>query len=356
MRSLPLTLLAVATLLTPAAALAASPDGAPTTARYFEITGLVYGDQKIDASGKIAVIDGELTASVGCNSIGGPVSLDGDALTITGPTLTTEMACPGAYGDAEAGLIKVLGLGTFHITSGSWDAEGGRILTVELTVTGPPTSSGAPDEPSASGPIATILDPGPFVSCPPLPVDTGTTSVGGGPVSGGGSGSSSGSGGSGSTGSGTSGSTGTGTASPGTEVVPPDPGTITEPDATPGSEPAATPIDLPASSGSVDPAPPVPAPPVPAPDASFSLGQTEPDPIGGDPNVGKPPVDGVCYGSLGAGQVEAVGGVPKAADAQDLAARDTTSSAAPVLPALIALIALLIVGGGLSRRRHPTAE
>jgi heat shock protein HslJ len=346
MRSAPLILLAAAALLLPATALAASADPgappAPSQARYFEIHGLVYGDQKIDAMGKMSIENGQLSASVGCNMIGGPVSIVGDILTITGPTQMTEMACPGTNGDAEAGFIKVLGLGTFHLTPTSWDADGGQIFAVELTVTGP-ASSGPPDEPVSSGPVATIVDPAPFASCPPMPIDSGTT-VGGGPVSGGDS--SSGSSGSGSSGSG---STGTGTASPGTEVVPPDPGTITDPGMTPGSEPgatadtkpAATAVDLPLESGSVDPMPP-------APDASgiYIL----PDPIGQDPNSGKPPVDGICYGSLGAGQVEADGGVPKAANAEDLAARDAAAVTSPVLPALIALIVLLLVGGGLSRR------
>lgn len=351
MRSAPLILLAAAALLLPATALAATADPAappaPSQGRYFEIRGLVYGDQKIDAMGKMSIDDGALSASVGCNSLGSPATLDGDTVTIIRPIVMTQMACPGTNDDVTGVLGKVLDIGTFQITAGSWDGDGGQILTVELTVTGP-ASSGPPDEPVSSGPVATIVDPAPFESCPPMPIDNGTTSVGGGPVSSGGT--SSGSSGSG---SGSSGSTGTGTTSPGTEVVPPDPGTITDPGLTPGSEPGATAetkptstaIDLPLGSGSVDPTPP-------APDASGIY--VLPPPIGQDPNVGKPPVDGICYASLGAGQVEADGGVPKAANAEDLAARDAAAVASPVLPALIALVVLLLVGAGLARRSRTT--
>ena len=80
MRTLPLVLVAAAALLSPATALAG---GAPApTARYFVITGLVLGDQKADASGKMGIEGDRFFASVGCNTIGGTVSVDGDTVTI----------------------------------------------------------------------------------------------------------------------------------------------------------------------------------------------------------------------------------------------------------------------------------
>jgi len=301
MRSLSLTLLAVAALLTPTAAMAASPVAPPaTTARYFEIRGLVLGATKLDVGGKIAVEVSKLMASAGCNMIGGEVRVDGDTVMIVGPTFMTEMACPGSNGDAEALLIKILALGTFKITDGAWLADGGEIITVEIPASVPGPVGSPPDEPVTSGPKPTIVDPGPdgpTQTCPPMPADYGTNPLGSGPADGPASG-----GGSGSSGSSGSGSTGTGAVTPGTVTVEPDATSGSEPGATPGSEPAATPEtepaatanDLPLASGSVDPQPPAP----PAPGETLPVVKTDPDPgfIGKDPNVGKPLVD-PCYGS-----------------------------------------------------------
>jgi heat shock protein HslJ len=361
MRSLSLTLLAVAALLTPTVAMAATPAATPAaTTRYFEIRGLVLGGTKLEVVGKIAVEGSKLVASAGCNMIGGEVRVDGDTVTIVGPTFMTEMACPGTNGDAEALLIKILALGTFKITDGGWLAKGGEIITVEIPASIPGPVGSPPDEPVTSGPIATIVDPppgGPTQTCPPISADYGTNPIdsgpAGGPVSGGGSGSS----GSGSSGSG---STGTGTATPGTGIVEPDarsgsePGTTpaSEPEATPETEPAATANDLPLETGSVDPQPPAP----PNPGETFPLGQTDPDPglTGKDPNVGKPLVD-PCYGvSLGAGQVEAdLQAAPNAAAFDDSTARDAAvASPGLVLPMAFGLIVLVLAGAAADRKRR----
>ncbi len=315
MRSLSLTLLAIAALLTPTAAMAASPAPATTTARYFEIKGLVLGATKLGVGGKLAIEGSKLMASAGCNMIGGEVSVDGDKVTIVGPTSMTEMACPGANGDAEAILIKILALGTFKITATAWDADGGQILTVEIPTYAPGPGGSPPDEPITSGPIATIVDPppgGPTWTCPPSPVDGGGSTGSGGSTS--------------------SGSTGTGTASPGTVVVVPDATSGSEPGATPGSEPAATAIDLPLETGSVDP-----QPPAPAAGETFPLGQIDP-----------------CYGvSLGAGQVEAdLAAAPKAATFDNSSAQEAVASPGLVLPLAFGLVVLVLAGAAMDRRRR----
>jgi heat shock protein HslJ len=316
MRSLSLTLLAVAALLAPAVAMAATPAAPPAaTARYFEIRGLVLGGTKLDAGGKLAVEGSKFVASAGCNMIGGEVRVGGESVTFVGPTFMTEMACPGANGDAEALLIKILALGTFKITDGGWLADGGEIVTVEIPASTPGPVGSPPDEPVTTGPIATIIDPapgGPTRTCPPVPANYGTNPVdggpAGGPISGGGSG--------------------------------------------PETEPAATANDLPLETGSVDPQPPAP----PNPGETFPVGQPDPDPgfTGKDPNVGKPLVD-PCYGvSLGAGQVEPdVQAAPKAAGFDASATRDAAvASPGLVLPMAFGIMGLVLAGVAVDRRRR----
>jgi heat shock protein HslJ len=336
MRSVPLILLAAASLLAPALAFAASPT---PTARYFEIQGLVIGDQKVEASGKLGIEGTKLYASVGCNTIGGEVELDGDTVTIVGPTSTTEMACPGSSSVAEDTLVKILGLGAFTITAGSWDADGGQILTVEVPVTAPVPNASAPDEPVSSSPGAVIVDPA--FTCPPTP-----SGVNGGTTPGSGPGAVSGSGG-GSPGSGgnssSSGSTGTGTASPGTVTVDPG-GTSVDP-----APPAPVPADSP-SLGQTEPEPSVAI--APAPDQTAS---DLPLPVGSDPSIGKPPVDGPCYEGLDAGfNGQGSGGAvpPKAAETvADHAPREAAGTNGWVIAVAFAGLFLVVVAESTLRRR-----
>ena len=61
-----------------------------------------------DVTGGYVVIDGDqLSASVGCNTLGGGVLVDGDTLTLDGPLISTMMYCEGLM-DAEAALATVL--------------------------------------------------------------------------------------------------------------------------------------------------------------------------------------------------------------------------------------------------------
>jgi hypothetical protein len=311
-RSLPLVSIALLALLGPASALAAP---SPAAARYFEIRGLAYGDLKTEASGKIAIDGTQLSASAGCNMIGGTVSVDGNVVTLVGPTFMTEMACPGTAGDAEAMLIKILQLGTFTITDGGWIADGGAIVTAELTPPSPGPAGSPPDYPVSSTPGA------PVESCPPVPSGTNSTIVDGGPAidSGGGS-------------SGSGGSSGGGSTDP-------------YPGSAPGSEPGGTPgIDVP--------------PPAPNPGETTSTGPTEPesspgvilpDPIGQDPNVGKPRGE-VCAQYAAGGVVEDTTAQPKAVDAATEHSAAERSAQTPVRIAVALGLLLIVVVAGFYRR------
>lgn len=344
MRSLPLAMLAAATLLSPAVALAgpapnlaAPAPSAGTEARSFEIRALVLGDVWIDVSGKLGIDGSRLSASAGCNLIGGTVTVDGDTVTIVGPTFMTEMACPGTDGDAEAMLIKVLALSTFKITAGAWVADGGQIVTVEIPTANPGPNATPPDEPISTG-VPTLVDPvpggtPPAGSCPPAP-SGGSTGSGGGST--------------GSVGSTSSGGSGTATAGTGVTVPGATPGAT--PGAEPGTEPGATGLEVP--------------PPAPLPAGTFELGQVEPDPsfvvepappIGVDPGIGKP-VDPCLAYATGSSQVAAGDAVPpKAVDtATEAAGRDAAVSNALFMPLLLVLGAVLFIGIRRFPRGLPT--
>ncbi|HET7028187.1 MAG TPA: META domain-containing protein [Candidatus Limnocylindrales bacterium] len=168
--------LAAGALAAPVSVVASSPPSADD--RAFEIQGLVLGHQKIDADGKLSIQNGtNLVASVGCNTIGGSVTVAGDSVTIDGPLLMTEMACPGVDAGTEDALVKVLGLGPFQVSSSAWVGVGGEILVVELPGGGPAVP---PDRPTGTTPGG----PEPLPSCPPGAVDGGGTTGSGGGSSG----------------------------------------------------------------------------------------------------------------------------------------------------------------------------
>jgi heat shock protein HslJ len=350
MRSLPLALVALAALLAPTTAFAAggasTADGAPAAgpasaspSRSFVITGLVFGDRKLMTSGKLSIEDGRLIASVGCNTIGGTVTLDGDRLTIPGPLAMTAMGCLGAVGDAEAMLIKILEAGPFTISQRAWTAAGAAILVEELPAgPGPGASLAPPDDgvvssTTQSGPIE------PLMSCPPVPDGVNGTSPGDVPPD-------SGSGGSGGS-SGSEGSTSTGSTETGSGG--------TRSDGAPtgsGTEPAATANDLPLASATAAPA----STPVSEPGGTAGGAPAQPG-IGTDPFVGKPVASDPCaerlaaidQGFTGAGNAEP----PKAADA---AAEHSISAsdALAVLPIALGLGGLLVAGYAFLRRGRRT--
>jgi heat shock protein HslJ len=247
MRRLLFTALAVAALALPAQALAADPPS-----RAWEIRALVLGGVRLDSAGKLGLSAGQLSASAGCNAIGGAATLDGDTVTITGPTWMTEMACQGPVADAEAMLIKILSLGRFTIDANGWTADGGQIIAVEVEAPAPPPP-GDPNQPVSSTPEPglTLDECQAFLNANAIPPDAGS-----------GSGGSTGSGG-GSTGSGSG--TSTGTIEPGTAVdtplsVPPIGPEMTfqlgqgETPAEPPIAPLPTVEGKPSSGGTSDPA------------------------------------------------------------------------------------------------------
>lgn len=59
------------------------------------------------ASGYVIIDGDQLSASVGCNTLGGGVLVDGDTLTLDGALISTMMYCEGLV-DAEAALATVL--------------------------------------------------------------------------------------------------------------------------------------------------------------------------------------------------------------------------------------------------------
>ncbi|MFZ9267942.1 MAG: META domain-containing protein [Candidatus Limnocylindrus sp.] len=77
-----------------------APQDPPFT---IEIDGMRY-----DVVGGYVVIDGDqLSASVGCNTLGAGVTVDGDTLRLDGPLISTMMYCEGLM-DAETALTTVL--------------------------------------------------------------------------------------------------------------------------------------------------------------------------------------------------------------------------------------------------------
>lgn len=344
MRRLLAISLSVAALLAPSAALAANPASTAATPpgardREFVIQGLVLGQQKIEASGKLAILAGSLVASVGCNSIGGKVSLDGDTVTIDTPLVMTEMACPGLDGDTEATLIKILSLGRFTITDGGWFADGGAILAEELPTAQPGPDQTPPDYPGGVEPSGV---PVPLESCPP----NQATGSGSGSVSGSGSGSGGGSVSSG--GTVTDGGPATGGGAGGSDG---SAGSGGEPGSEPGSGPDASPVDVPPATPIVEPVPVESGATVPEPPVEISPLPVDPGIVPIVPGIAPVPVPlpemsaepGDCY----AVPADALNGIAAPGEAQTGSgtAADLATRAAAVDTATWPLLAVLFVAG-----------
>ena len=193
-RSLPLLAVALASLILPAATFAADP---PVN-RAWQITALVVDGVRTKVEGKLWIQGTNLGASAGCNSIGAQVSVDGNVLTIVGPTSMTEMACPGVDGQAESILLKILAGGKLTIEAGKWVGNVGEIEVTEVPVA--PVDPGVPpDQPVTNEPgCVNVVVPdgapaGGTDGGAPVPGDTGSGSgsgssgetTGGGPAIGG---------------------------------------------------------------------------------------------------------------------------------------------------------------------------
>jgi heat shock protein HslJ len=115
------------------------------------------GGTKYDVTGGYVVIDGDrISASVGCNTLGGGVVVDGDTLTIDGPLISTMMYCEGLM-DAEAALATVLqGENLTWVSPFELRSDAGAVIFVSLCgdcVTPP----GEPSDPTGLAIALTLL-------------------------------------------------------------------------------------------------------------------------------------------------------------------------------------------------------
>jgi len=113
--------LALLLLAAPTLALADQPVGK------WQITGIVLGGTKIAASGTLSLDGSNIGATVGCNSIGGQATLDGNTLTVVGDLSTTLVGCPNDIGQAESALMKILSSGPLTLDTGKWTDAAGEI-------------------------------------------------------------------------------------------------------------------------------------------------------------------------------------------------------------------------------------
>ncbi|MGA0156315.1 MAG: META domain-containing protein [Candidatus Limnocylindrus sp.] len=102
-----------------------APQDPPFT---IEIDGMRY-----DVVGGHVVIDGDqLSASVGCNTLGAGVTVDGDTLRLDGPLISTMMYCEGLM-DAETALTTVLqGENLTWVTPFELRSESGAVIFAVL--------------------------------------------------------------------------------------------------------------------------------------------------------------------------------------------------------------------------------
>jgi heat shock protein HslJ len=102
-----------------------APQDPPFT---IEIDGMRY-----DVVGGYVVIDGDqLSASVGCNTLGARVTVDGDTLRLDGPLISTMMYCEGLM-DAETALTTVLqGENLTWVTPFELRSESGAVIFAVL--------------------------------------------------------------------------------------------------------------------------------------------------------------------------------------------------------------------------------
>jgi len=157
-------------LLLPGIALADVPAGT------WAITGIELNGTHIDAKGTIGFSDTGFGATVGCNSIGGAASVDGNGkLTFSGDLTTTLIGCPKDLAVAEDALMKILSGGPIDITAPQWSNAVGEIDVVSLDLPDPGTISGG-GAPGCIPPVAPGANPGNAT----VPCGNGSGTVSGG--------------------------------------------------------------------------------------------------------------------------------------------------------------------------------
>ena len=130
-----------------------APDGSGAPILSIESGGATY---QVTA-GFFSLGAGALSASVGCNSIGGSAALSGDKIVVSGEFRSTLMYCEGLM-DAEAALTAVLRGANLRFSSAytvSSDA-GSFTIAPTLCCPGPRPGPGAPSDPTGLA-IAFVL-------------------------------------------------------------------------------------------------------------------------------------------------------------------------------------------------------
>jgi len=95
-----------------------------------------YNGTTYDVAGGYLVIDGDqLSASVGCNTIVGGVSVDGDQVKIDGELISTMMYCEGLM-DAENALTAVLNGANLHWAGAYELASDAGVIRIAPTLCG----------------------------------------------------------------------------------------------------------------------------------------------------------------------------------------------------------------------------
>ena len=108
-----------------------------------------YNGTTYDVAGGYVVIDGDqLSASVGCNTIVGGVSVDGDQVMLDGELISTMMYCEGLM-DAEGAMAAVLNGANLHWAGAYELASDAGVIRIAPTLCGDcPMPPAEPSDPT----------------------------------------------------------------------------------------------------------------------------------------------------------------------------------------------------------------
>ena len=114
------------------------PTGQGLEGRTFLSTGAQGRALVAGSTVRLAFQDGQVSASAGCNSMGGPYRIDGDRL-VAGQLATTEMACDPALMEQDRWLADLLGGATIALDGDTLDAHQGdhRLTLLDREVADP---------------------------------------------------------------------------------------------------------------------------------------------------------------------------------------------------------------------------
>ena len=106
------------------------PTGEGLEGRTFLSTGAEGRALVAGSTVRLAFEDGQVSASAGCNSMGGPYRIEGDRL-VAGQLMTTEMACDPALMEQDRWLADLLGGSTIALDGDTLTLTG---ATIRLTL------------------------------------------------------------------------------------------------------------------------------------------------------------------------------------------------------------------------------